>query len=838
MKNLIITALILLSAGLLQAQNPNLEITWSVVDVNYQQSNQSRSLLKIKNAGNTDLPGSGWSIYYNSLDGKLANPVQSALQLKYINGNFYQFSPKANFGTLQPGEVIEIPMFSRIFKNRTDYPKGFYIALNDSKKSYPIPMTHQTVEDMAARDLSIARAVYDSNEKLAGLPVTDYSPILPTPLSVEKKSGSFNLSSKTRLLVADLFMDEAKLFAVDLKAATGISTEIVTGGSTVASNIGNTAQINVRQLASIQGEAYQLTITEKEILIQAGTKAGIFYAFQSLKALLPVNPKSSNGEVLIPAILVSDEPRFAHRAFMVDIARNFQPAAQVKKLIDVLSRYKINVLHFHLTDDEGWRLEIPGLPELTEVGAYRGHTLTEAEHLHPAYGSGPDRNNQTGSGFLTRQEFIELLKYARERHIMVIPEIETPGHARAAIVAMNARYARLKKAGNLKEAQKYLLRDLNDRSVYRSVQGFNDNVINAALPSTYTFLEKVTDELISMYQEAAAPLKTIHFGGDEVPAGVWQKSPVVAALMKKDPSVKTTNALWPYYFNKLDLMLKRKNLYLSGWEEIGLHKVGRRMVVNNRFIKRNFHTDVWNNLTGNEDLAYRLANAGYKVVLTNVTNMYLDLAYSKSYAEPGQYWGGYVDIDKPFSFIPFDYTRNQKVNEKGNPLPANHFQNIVKLTPFGKSNIVGLQAPLWSEIIFSKETFEYLLFPKVLGLAERAWAQDPEWATSNVPAEAEKQYIQAYSSFITRVGKEELPRLDEINGGFYYRIPSPGIKVDKDGIAANVLYPGLTIVYTTDGSEPELNSLRYEKPITGKGTYIFRTINGKGRGSNSIKVIL
>lgn len=831
MKNLIFTTLLILSIISVKAQNTDLEITWSVTQPNYQNSNQALSVLKLKNLGQTDLPASGWVIYYNSLNGKLQNPESAPVTITYINGDFYSLSPKSGFKPLKSGEELELPILTRQLKNLTDYPKGFYIAFNETKKTFPIKLKQNTTEDLNARDLAIARAVYDKTEKTIAAGSDNFSPILPTPKSLVKKEGSFSLSGQSNLIVPKEFIAEANLFLKDLQTATGLKPHL---NGTAKDN-----QIVVQQLNTLKPEAYSLHISPNEIKIQAATKAGVFYAFQSLRALLPAQKSTStSANIAINALEINDEPRFGHRAFMMDIARNYQPKDEVKKLIEALALYKVNVLHFHITDDEGWRLEIPGLPELTQVGGHRGHTTDENEQINPSYGSGPNRDNPTGSGYLTKNDFIEILKFAHERHIIVIPEIETPGHARAAIVAMNARYNKLIKSGNKIEAEKYLLRDLQDKSVYRSVQGFKDNVINAALPSVYTFLEKVTDELIAMYKTADAPLKTIHFGGDEVPSGVWEKSPVVLSLMQKDPSVKNTGQLWPYYFNKLDQMLKRKGLYLSGWEEIGLHKVNGKMVVNERFAKNNFHADVWNNLSGNEDLAYRLANAGYKVVLTNVTNLYLDLAYSKSYAEPGQYWGGYVDIDKPFSFIPYNYTKNQKEDERGNALSPGHFKNLVQLTEFGKSNIVGIQAPLWSEIIFSKERFEYLLFPKLFGLAERAWAQDPQWALEKDAEKSEAQYNAAYQSFLSSVGNYELPRLDYLYGGFNYRIPTPGLKVENGTVSANVLYPGLTIVYTTDGSEPDENSQKYTAPISQKGNYTFKTINVKGRGSNLIKVQL
>jgi hexosaminidase len=527
---------------------------------------------------------------------------------------------------------------------------------------------------------------------------------------------------------------------------------------------------------------------------------------------------------------------------MMDVARNFQAKEQVLKILDLMALYKLNVLHFHLNDDEGWRLEIPALPELTEVGGRRGHTLDGKAHLPPSYGSGPEPGLLPGSGFYSKADFVEILKYARDRHIRVIPEVESPGHARAAIKAMDARYARLQQAGRPDEAQRYLLRDLQDQSVYRSVQDWNDNVMNVALPSTYTFIETVVDEILAMYREAGAPISTIHVGGDEVPAGVWEKSPAVQALLQNNPEVKTADDLWYYYFGKVNDILKARNLYLSGWEEVAMRKTkqkGRlRYIPNPDFVRENFHAYVWNNVwgAGQEDLAYRLANAGYKVILAPVTNMYLDMAYYQDFAEAGYYWGSFIDVDKPFYFVPLDYYKSAREDLQGKPLNKAILAGKERLTETGKANIVGLQCLLWSETVKSPERQEYMLLPKLLGFAERAWAPDPYWAREKDPAKSNAAYNQAWKQFVASLGKRELPRLDYYKGGFHYRIPTAGVVLEKGQVKANVQFPGMHIRYTTDGSEPAAGSKAYTGPITAKGTIRFKVFNASGRAGRTTEI--
>jgi hexosaminidase len=345
-----------------------------------------------------------------------------------------------------------------------------------------------------------------------------------------------------------------------------------------------------------------------------------------------------------------------------------------------------------------------------------------------------------------------------------------------------------------------------------------------------------------MYREAGAPLATIHLGGDEVPAGVWQRSPAVAELMKKEAAVKTPEDLWYYYFGKVNNMLKARGLYLSGWEEVALRKTqvqGKtRMAPNPDFVQENLHAYVWNNVWGwgSEDLAYRLANAGYKVVLAPVTHLYLDMAYHQDFAEPGTYWGAFTDVDKPFYLVPLDYYKSAREDLQGNPLSPATLARKERLTQTGKANIVGLQCLLWSEKITSPERQEYMLLPKLLGFAERAWAPDPVWAREKDAARSAALYRQAWTAFANILGQRELPRLDHYAGGYGYRIPTAGAVVEQGQVKANVQLPGFTIRYTTDGSEPTAQSPAYTQPLAATGTIALRVFNQAGRGGRTITI--
>lgn len=815
---------------------PSVDLTWKILQHGYNNTAETLSELVISNpSAQLNFPSTGWTIYFNAGNPRNAKHDTLLLKMHQINGDFFKITPQKDFKGIPAKKSVSIQILSRNIKNITDFSKGFYIVY-DKYPNQPVSLKVKDVSvvDDSKQQKELAKQAFEQNKLITPLKTNEIPPVLPSPASYERLTGSFQLNGATKIIAVAKFQKEAQLLKAELSKVMTVSPAL--------SSEGNQNIISIQEKAITSTEGYELEISPTHANIYASSAAGAFYAIQTLKNLLPVQSwKTKQNSIAIATWRIKDEPRFRHRAFMMDIARNYLPKTQILKVLDVLSLYKINVFHLHFNDDEGWRIEIDGLPELTEVGSKRGHTLTEETHLFPSYGSGPRVNNSSGSGYLSKADFIEILKYATARHIKVIPEYETPGHARAAIKAMDARYHRLMKAGKPKEAKQYLLRDLEDQSVYTSVQGFSDNIINPALPSVYTFMGKIIDETIAMYAAAGAPLHTIHFGGDEVPNGVWEKSPAVKALLEKDKSIENVDELWHYYFKNVNALLKAKNLYLSGWEEIGLKKQlvnGRKqMVLDNRFVNENFHTDVWNNLKGNEDLAYKLANAGYKVVLTNVTNMYLDLAYSKDYNEIGQYWGGYVDVDKPFNFIPFDYYKNQTEDQNGKPLPKDYYNGVDKLNENAKANIIGLQAPLWAEVLLNKERFEYLFLPKVMGLAERSWAANPAWATETNPETSKTLYQKDWSSFVHRIGKNEMPKLNHYAGGFAYRIPTAGYVVTANKVTANVLYPDLIIRYTRDGSTPTVKSEKYSSEIPYQNNIKLRVFNNEGRGGRTVKVI-
>jgi hexosaminidase len=813
----------------------DLSITWEVVDNNYHNKQQALTSLIITNKGKQILPAGGWKIYFNSSRNFTADAISGNAKVLQINGDLYSITPNDKFVAINPGESIRIDYVCEApVVNFTDAIEGPYFVWDATPdKGYqpgnfivkPFNPTYQ--------GLITPEILYAQNKIVQDIPASQLQKIIPTPLSYKESGGSFVITNAVNITSDPLFNTEKGNFITDLEKLLGSK---IKGTS-------KDKKITFKKDSNLNSEAYTLDVTPNQITIAASTTAGLFYGIQSIKTTISASAwMKAQASIPVPCLEVKDEPRFPYRAVMLDVARNFQSKQQVLKLINLMAVYKLNTLHMHLTDDEGWRIEIPSLPELTAVGSKRGHTLDSKAFLPASHGSGPDFTNTAGTGFYTKADYIEILKYATERHITVLPEIETPGHARASVKAMDVRYNRLLAAGDKAGAERTLLHDWNDKSDYRSVQYWNDNVIDVALPSTYNYIETVVGDLVNMYKEAGAPLPAIHFGGDEVPPHVWEQSPAYLALKASNPEIQNTGDLWYYFYGRVKDILKKRNIRLAGWEEMALRKTAvdgqGTYVLNPQFLGEKMQVDVWNNVLGDgqEDLAYKLANGGYKTVLTCVTNLYFDMANYKSYDEPGYYWGAFLGIDKFFSFIPYDYFKNADVDKNGLPINRNIFIGKQRLTEYGKGNIIGLQGALWAETVKTPERMDYMIFPKLIGLAERAWAKDPAWATERDTTKARELYNQDWSKFLNILGKRELPRLAYYNGGYNFRIPKPGVVLQDGKYYSNIQFPGMTIRYTTNGKEPDANSPVYSGPVNASGIIKFRAFDAKGRGGNIAEV--
>ncbi len=855
------TVRILLLTGLLPAlvlaQHPErLTVYWGVLA--NQDNGRARWELTLVNQDTVALPASGWTLYFNFMRPILPESAPPSVRLTHINGDFYRLDPTETFAPLPPGARRTLAFESpRPLIKAIDAPSGLYLVFHEAPDR-PIPIRDVRVLSFASEfqtrrhpadrlPVPTPALRYYRNASLRLLPADSLIPVVPTPRLLLRREGHWTLDRTATIACEPALAREAAFLADALTSVLGTRPRLLESADRKAAIRLRLGTVHLPD-GTAGAEAYHLVVDPKAGITLTGTDAaGVFYGIQTLLQLIdPAFYRRPSAAIPIPALEVRDAPRFGYRGLHLDVARNFQPKEVVLRLLDLMARYKFNRFHFHLTDDEGWRLEIDGLPELTEVGGCRGHTETEQDCLVPSHGSGPIPGRPPGSGYYTRKDFIEILRYATTRHIEVIPEIDVPGHARAAIKAMEARYARLKAAGRPEaEAAAYRLIDPADTSSYRSVQGWNDNVINVCLPSTYRFLEKVVDALRRLYEEADAPLRVVHTGGDEVPHGAWAGSPACRAVMQAE-GIDDPAALQQYFLDRFDQLLRRRGLRTAGWEEIGLiatEENGRRVHrPNPRFRDRGFLVYAWNNIWGSgaEDHAYRLANAGYDVVLSLASNLYFDLAYTKHPDEAGLYWAGFVDNDAPYRLEPFDLVLGPIQDWLGRPLPPDTFAHHERLTAEGQRRIVGLQGQLWGETLRSPDRVFYMAVPRMLALAERAWAARPAWSRMADPEARQRALQTAWNAFANRLGQRELPRIDALYGETVpYRLPPPGAVVEDGYLKANVALPGLTIRYTLDGSEPTADASRYTGPVAlqGHGEVRLRTFDTNGRGSRTVRVV-
>jgi hexosaminidase len=834
----------------------DLTIYWEMGNPDYEEKGSFISSFILINNSNHDMPSKDWNLYFNFIRMIDSVGLQANVTINHINGNFFVLSPKEDF-ELASGDSIRIDFMSADWlMNYTDAPSGLYIVFNDEQGNeetpqviqnyYPKEFTNSKQSQRGPDDripTVTAELSYDKyTSSLKPLTQDQLLPLIPSPVNYKKGTGKFRLDHTTQIS-ADVALSKEKQF---LEEALGdiLQNPLAPISSSKKVKLSLGKVVHNGKVLSKGTSAYTLAISSDKIDIVGADQQGVFYAIQTLRALMPVEVFQKKSDAIeLTEITILDYPRFSYRGIHLDVARHFQRKSTVLKMLDLMAFYKLNKLHFHLSDDEGWRIEMKSLPELTEVGGKRGHDKA-GKGMIPAYGSGPVGDPRTGygSGFYTEKDFIEILQYADQRHIEIIPKIDMPGHARAAIKAMAAREEKLRAQGKTQEASEYLLHDPEDKSVYTSIQNYDDNVLCVCQESTYKFIKTVVLDFKDLYQRADVPFTVFHIGADEVPEGVWEESPKCKKLMA-DLSI-TIDELSDYFYKRVSDTLKAQNLKMGGWEEIALKKEKKGdsviLKVNPAFIKANFLPYVWNSVWGwdQEDVGYKLANAGYKIVLGNVTNLYFDLAYEKSPEEPGFYWGAFVDTKKAYEFNPYNIFNDAKEDRYGIPLKLEKLSKKVRLTEKGKENILGIQAQLWSETIKGQQQLEYMAFPKILALAERAWAKEPLWSSISNDSERNKRMYEDWNVFANTVGQRELPRLDYFAGGVNYRISPPGAKIINGILYVNVEYPGLIVRYTTTNEEePTASSPEYKGPVpVGPGVIKLKTFNSRNRSSRMVNV--
>ena len=793
----LLTTLALAVAALTMSAQSPIAVDWRMGQNNTAANNYS-SRFVIRNVSKQTL-GNDWQFFFNQFSRKVTLPAGCPVDIEEISTTYYRLKPNANYKALAVGDslVIDMVMGGAVI-NKCYMPAGGHVVLGgDMAHPQAVSINRSPLDKPGQwRD---HKAYPDGNYMFAynqaingfgdGYTGNDYD-IFPAPKQVDIEDGFTQVGSLVTIKTGKLFQWGGYRRAKNL-----LTSELMKRGIYNTSGQKTVIRLLLDKKMSTNREYYSLRVHNGEITIHGVTQQGLMNGVKTLIAALD----HSKGHCLQNCFII-DWPDFGYRGMMLDVARNFvlRPG-DFKRTIDLLAYYKINAIQFHFTDDEAWRLEIPGFPELTQVASRRGATLDEKGYLAQIFdGNGnPDDLSQSANGYFTRDEFIDLLRYAWARGVYIIPEIETPGHARAAIVAMKNR------AMNNPAAEQFRLWDEKNESVYTSAQSYHDNVLNVASDDVYRFIDRVVEELAKMYKEAGLKLEVVHLGGDEVPNGAWAKSPDVQALMQRE-GLKTQHEVSEYYIKRISALLELRKIRIEGWQEVALNHDD---AFNKVMIPRVAGVNAWSTVGSRSDVPYRLANDGYPVILSNVTNFYMDMGYSWHQNEQGLHWGGKVDEFDSWSALPANIYATARTAVDGTPIDITTAgQGKAKLDK--PENIIGVQAQLWGETLRSFDEVQYMLLPKMMGVSERAWTAVPEWSKDLNDAAA---YNEARHQYNLKIGTRELPLLRGM--GYNFRVGLPGIKMVDGMLHINTQYPDELVTYTLDGSEPTIESPRWTKPV-------------------------
>ena len=450
-----------------QPLSSQLSLTWKL-EKDSVEARYFKNTFCLTNNGNKSLTNN-WVIYFNQTPIYYQQPINAPLEIECLGSTYYKMYPTEHYQALPPGETITFTILSEgNVINVSSVPEGAYMVTTDEKgkplqpQNVPIEIElfkpdTQWVSSRNSFPYADGNYFYKQNDDFSKPVDCDMLSLFPAPKKVEKTGGVFSFSQKVCLKFDDAFKEEALLLKSQLTSLLRCSVS-----DKDEETIIELKKMEVPITCQYPDEYYEIVIKNNRLTLKASDTHGIFNACQTLLALLDNMELTS---APLPNLHITDYPDMEHRGIMLDVARNFTKKADLLKLIDILSFYKMNVLHLHLSDDEAWRVEIPGLEELTEIASRRGHTTDEQTCLYPAYAWGWNETDTTSlaNGYYSRSDFMDILKYAKERHIRVIPEIDIPGHSRAAIKAMNARYQKYIDTDQSK-AEEYLLTDFAEPS--------------------------------------------------------------------------------------------------------------------------------------------------------------------------------------------------------------------------------------------------------------------------------------------------------------------------------------------------------------------------------------
>lgn len=492
-------------------------------------------------------------------------------------------------------------------------------------------------------------------------PVGNSYPIVPYPNEITPQSGTFSLSAGTKIILPQNADKElrrvAEQFAKQFSKASGISLPIEQAATEADYKHAVIFRLNDR----LEKEAYQLSVTRHQVIVEAAGAQGAFYAMQTIKQLLPTTiygkPKGSVRWEM-PCVEIKDAPRFGYRGMHLDVARHFFDVKEVKRYIDILAMHKVNTFHWHLTDDQGWRIEIKKYPKLTTIGSRRTGTVIRKEWGH--------YDNIPYGGSFTQEEIREVVDYAARQFITVIPEIDLPGH----MVAALASYPQLGCLGK-------------DYEVFRD-WGVSKEVLCVGKESTFTFIENVLTEVMELF-----PSKYIHIGGDECPKDRWKKCPhcqrkIKESGLKSDDKFSAEHYLQSYAMTRVEKFLNDHGRQIIGWDEILEGGIAPNATIMS-----------WRGTEG----AIEAARQHHDAIMPPTSYCYFDYYQSKDTANEPFAFGGYIPVEKVYAF---------------EPIPAG-------LTPEEQKHIIGVQANMWTEYITNGDHLEYMLLPRLAALSEVQW---------------------------------------------------------------------------------------------------------------------
>lgn len=758
------------------------------------------------------LTDKSWQIRFSNM-----SPIQKdesdLFDIVHLNGDLHQIIPTDKFTQFEPGKTYHIPFYAGFWMlGSTDRMPNYYLV-DEQNNAHVIQSTvaktdpetgleilpHATPLSLAPHHFkrtvndntppATAQWLFEENKPFYQDADVTYS-ILPTPKSVKapKMAGNLDLSSGIQW----------QFEGFDADAFTAAQARLQNLGVNTAEN---GVLFVVTKVDGLGKEAYKLATTRSGIEIVATTETGAFYGMQSIASLMSPITKT------VPFVAIEDEPRFEFRGMHVDVSRNFKSKEFILSVLDQMAAYKLNKFHFHLADDEGWRVEIAGLPELTEVGAYRCHDSDEVNCLLPQLGAGPDKDT-TMNGYYSIADYQEILRYATERHIQVIPSMDMPGHSRAAIKSMEARYKRLNAAGKSAEARQFLLHDIEDTTAYESIQFYNDNTINACMDSSYDFISKVVDELQLMHAQSFNPLTKYHIGADET-AGAWVESSACESLLKNNVTgIESAEDIAAYFVERVSQLLAKKGIEAAGWNDgMGHTKKSRMPEV--------VQSNAWSPLFwGGHTAAHEQANRDWQLVVSSPDALYFDFPYEADPFERGYYWAARrVNTRKLFTMMPENLPAHAEywLDRQENPYTAD---DTLKRDENGKitqqplkkgTRFHGIQGQLWSETVRTDNQASYMIFPRLYALAERAWYKadwELDYNYEGAVYSSDTRYFNQenrdkqkgdWIRFANHLAKKTLPKSDSV--GLFYRLPTPGAIIKDGQLHVNSLYPGLDVEY-------------------------------------------